>query len=392
MAIPRQFDAGQSHSVAAPLVGVGAVAGRLPRSRWQRVVWGWAIALGLVITLGVVGVAPAWAALPAGNAITDARALLRYSLPIDNPPIRKIQSEVESISSSLRAKRWNPVASSLKTADRTVNTKRAAILAAVKEEQREAASQQLDRISEAIAKAQEAVTAKDKSAVWTIRREILDAVGAIEADMVQGFPFEVPAEYANLPQLKGRATIDLETTRGTVTVVVDGYSAPVTAGNFVDLVQRGFYDGLPFTRAEDSYVLQFGDPEGPAEGFIDPKTKEYRAIPLEILVSGDKEPTYGITLEDAGRYGDLPVLPFSSYGALAMARPEPEPDGGSSQVFFFLFEPELTPAGRNVLDGRYAVFGYTISDGKAVLDQVRPGDKIVKAKVVDGLENLVQPS
>ncbi|HEY9688775.1 MAG TPA: peptidylprolyl isomerase [Coleofasciculaceae cyanobacterium] len=391
MAIPRQFDSGQSHSVAAPLVGVGTAETR-PRSGWQRVVWGWAIALSLVVALGTIGVAPAWAALPAGNAITDGKALLRYSLPIDNPPIRKIQSEVESIASSLRAKRWNPVAGSLKTADRTVNTKRAAILGAVKADRQDAASQQLDRISEAIAKAQEAVTAKDKSAVWTIRREILDAVGAIEADMVQGFPFDVPAEYANLPQLKGRATIDIETTRGTVTVVVDGYSAPVTAGNFVDLVQRGFYDGLPFTRAEDSYVLQFGDPEGPAEGFIDPKTKEYRAIPLEILVSGDKEPTYGITLEDAGRYGDLPVLPFSSYGALAMARPEPDPDGGSSQVFFFLFEPELTPAGRNVLDGRYAVFGYTISDGKAVLDQVRPGDKIVKAKVVDGLENLVQPS
>ncbi len=392
MAIPRRFDAGQSHAATAPLVGGGVTAAQPPRAGWRRVAWGWAIALGLVVALGVVGVAPAWAALPAGNAITDGKALLRYSLPIDNAPIRKIQSEVESIASSLRAKRWNPVAGSLKTADRTVNTKRAAILAAVTADRQDAASQQLDRISEAIAKAQEAVTAKDKEAVWTVRREILDAVGAIEADMVQGFPFEVPAEYANLPQLKGRATIDIETTRGTVTVVVDGYSAPVTAGNFVDLVQRGFYDGLPFTRAEDSYVLQFGDPDGPAEGFIDPKTKEYRAIPLEILASGDKEPTYGITLEDAGRYGDLPVLPFSSYGALAMARPEPEPDGGSSQVFFFLFEPELTPAGRNVLDGRYAVFGYTISDGKAVLDQVRPGDKIVKAKVVDGLENLVQPS
>jgi len=32
-------------------------------------------------------------------------------------------------------------------------------------------------------------------------------------------------------------------------------------------------------------------------------------------------------------------------------------NGGSSQ-FSFLFEPELTPAGRNLLDGRYSVFGY----------------------------------
>jgi peptidylprolyl isomerase len=362
------------------------------RASGLRAVCSWAIALGVFWGGLSLNAPPAQAALPAGNAITDGKALLRYSLPIDNAPIRKVQAEVESIASSLRAKRWGPVASSLKSADRILNTKRDAILASVRADRQAEAAAQLDAISAGILKATTAVETKDKSAVWTTRREILDAVGAIEAAMVQGFPYEVPAAYSALPQLKGRATIDIETSKGNVTVVVDGYSAPVTAGNFVDLVQRGFYNGLPFTRAEDSYVLQFGDPDGPDEGFIDPKTKQYRAIPLEILAQGDKEPTYGITLEDAGRYGDLPVLPFSSYGALAMARPEPDPDGGSSQVFFFLFEPELTPAGANLLDGRYAVFGYTISDGKAVLDKIRPGDKIIKAAVVDGLENLVQPS
>nr|WP_234407063.1 peptidylprolyl isomerase [Limnothrix sp. PR1529] len=393
MAIPRRFKAGQTRSGWAKTIETWtAVVDRQLQRREQGWMGGWAIALSLVMVLWTIGAAPAWAALPAGNAITDGKALLRYSLPIDNVPIRKVQSEVESIAGSLRAKRWSPVATSLKTADRTVTYKRNQILAAVRPDRQEAAAQKLDQISETIAKAQAAVETKNKSTVWELRREILDAVGAIEADMVQGFPFEVPAQYANLPQLKGRATIEIQTSKGSVTVVVDGYSAPVTAGNFVDLVQRGFYDGLPFTRAEDSYVLQFGDPAGPAEGFIDPKNNEYRAIPLEILASGDKEPTYGITLEDAGRYGDLPVLPFSSYGALAMARPEPDPDGGSSQVFFFLFEPELTPAGANLLDGRYAVFGYSISDAKAVLDKIRPGDQVVKATVVDGLENLVQPS
>ncbi|MFN9956163.1 MAG: peptidylprolyl isomerase, partial [bacterium] len=38
--------------------------------------------------------------------------------------------------------------------------------------------------------------------------------------------------------------------------MADGYNAPLTAGAFVDLVRRGFYDGLPFNRAEDFYVLQ----------------------------------------------------------------------------------------------------------------------------------------
>jgi peptidylprolyl isomerase len=209
--------------------------------------------------------------------------------------------------------------------------------------------------------------------------------------MVKGFPFEVPEEYANLPQLKGRATVEVATTKGTMTLVVDGYSAPVTAGNFVDLVQRGFYDGLEFTRAEDNYVLQIGDPPGKEVGFIDPKTQKYRAIPLEVMVQGDKKPVYGATLEDIGRYRDQPVLPFSAFGTLGMARPGDDVNGGSSQFFFFLFEPELTPAGLNLLDGRYAVFGY-VTKNKEVLEELKQGDKIISAKVVDGLENLVEPA
>ena len=73
-----------------------------------------------------------------------------------------------------------------------------------------------------------------------------------------------------------------------------------------------------------------------------------------------------------------------------MARPETEPNGGSSQFFFFLFEPELTPAGRNLLDGRYSVFGY-LTNGKEVLEKLNAGDKIVSAKVIRGAENLVPP-
>jgi peptidylprolyl isomerase len=73
-----------------------------------------------------------------------------------------------------------------------------------------------------------------------------------------------------------------------------------------------------------------------------------------------------------------------------MARPESQPNGGSSQFFFFLFEPELTPAGLNLLDGRYAVFGYVV-EGQEVLDKLKQGDVIESAKVIDGAENLVQP-
>lgn len=43
------------------------------------------------------------------------------------------------------------------------------------------------------------------------------------------------------------------------------------------------------------------------------------------------------------------------------------------------------------MDGRYSVFGYLVK-GKEVLDELNAEDKIISAKVVDGIENLVQPS
>jgi peptidylprolyl isomerase len=107
-------------------------------------------------------------------------------------------------------------------------------------------------------------------------------------------------------------------------------------------------------------------------------------------VKGDKSPTYGITLEDAGRYLDQPVLPFNAYGALGMARPNDDANGGSSQFFFFLFEPELTPAGLNLLDGRYSIFGY-VTDGQDILRQLKATDTITSVKVIKGSENLQAP-
>jgi peptidylprolyl isomerase len=348
------------------------------------------LALSLCVSLSI-GLSSASSLLPSGNAITDAKAILRYALPINSPDLRKVQASLEDISYQIRSKRWQKISSDIKQANSVLATRTEAILQTVPEERRTAGAELLEQIKTGVAALGTAAEAKDKETVQGQRNGVLDKIGDLEASMVTEFPYEVPEEYRNLPQLKGRATIAMTTTKGDLEIVVDGYSAPVTAGNFVDLVQRGFYNKLPFTRAEDSYVLQVGDPPGDEVGFIDPKTKKYRAVPLEVLVKGDGKPTYGITLEDAGRYNDAPVLPFSSFGALAMARPEPEPNGGSSQFFFFLFEPELTPAGRNLLDGRYAVFGY-VTAGQDVLDAITATDGVVSAKVVKGLENLVKPA
>ena len=374
-------------TIALSVISIVGLIGMaiLPGSPWQAT----AHALPLTTVSGVTGTLVAY--LPPGNAITDGQALLRYALPIDNPEIRKVQGDLEDISEWLRSKRWSPIKRDITKADRVLSRGHDKILAAVPDARKAGAETLLDQLQVGLQPLRDAVEAKDKEQVWLQRAALLNLVTAIEEAMVDGFPFEIPAEYSTLPQLKGRASVEFETTKGTLVAVIDGYSAPVSGGNFVDLVQRGFYDGMDFIRAEDNYVLQTGDPAGPDEGFIDPKTGKYRAVPLEILVQGDEAPVYGDTLESLGRYLDDPVLPFQAFGTLGMARPGNDPNGGSSQFFFFLFEPELTPAGLNLLDGRYSVFGYVV-ENKEVLDQLGQGDQILKARVVDGLNNLVQPS
>ncbi|MEM8831995.1 MAG: peptidylprolyl isomerase [Cyanobacteria bacterium P01_G01_bin.19] len=350
------------------------------------------VATFTVFGASLLGWAPqAGAILAQGDAVTDPRAILQYSLPIDNKPVRKLQKSLEDISNQLRGKRWKNIGKDLRDANSVLGYGREKLLASIPEERQPQAEVIIERLSSGIEEIKEIIETKDREATYIKRRELLNLVGDLEELMVVGYPFEVPEEYNNLPQLLGRATVEIETNKGDLTVVLDGYSAPVNAGNFVDLVKRGFYDGLDFNRAEDFYILQAGDPPGEADGFIDPKTNEYRAIPIEVLVKGDELPVYGETLEELGRYLDVPAIPFNAYGAMALARPADDPNGGSSQFFFFKFDTEITPPGYNLMDGRYSVFGYLI-EGKEVLEELTAGDKIISAKVVDGIENLQEPS
>jgi len=136
-------------------------------------------------------------------------------------------------------------------------------------------------------------------------------------------------------------------------------TAPVTGGNFIDLVDKGFYNKMLIQRS-DGFVVQTGDPEGEADGYVGTPGKALgagkhgeRLIPLEIFVTDDKAPTYAVTIEEDGRGGQATVLHFSAYGAMGWAREEYEPNSGSSQFFWLLFDSDLTPAGKNVLDGNY---------------------------------------
>ncbi|OCR02830.1 peptidylprolyl isomerase [Oscillatoriales cyanobacterium USR001] len=198
------------------------------------------------------------------------------------------------------------------------------------------------------------------------------------------------SQLANLPRLEGKATVVMVVKGSPITIEVDGTNAPITAGNFVDLVKRGVYDGLKFHRVirePQPFVAQGGDPQGKdpkfpvarlgTGGFIDPVTSKERYIPLEIKPKSAKEPIYSMTLEQAG-VNVQPVLKHTR-GAIAMARANP-PDSASSQFYFALSDLPF-------LDGSYAVFGY-VTQGMEIVDKIEQNDRIDSAKVTQGLENL----
>ena len=346
----------------------------------------WAGAVALVLTF-LLAVPTAWAFLPQGNAVTDPSALLRNALPIEAPDLQELQHRLEGTSDDLRAKRWPALVNGVRRSQSLLSSRQASILEGFSPDSRDTAAALFDDLAGQLQILITAAEAQDREGFLASRREALNDIGQAEDLLVGPFPFEIPSEYAALPRLLGRATVQLTTTKGDLTAVVDGYNAPLTAGAFVDLVERGFYNGLPFIRAEDFYVLQTGDPKGPEEGFIDPKTKTERQVPLEIKVPGQGAPFYNQTFEDLGMFKAAPELPFSTKGTLGWAHSDEVLDDGSSQFFLFLFEPELTPAGLNLIDGRYAAFGYVV-DGFDVLEELTADDGIVKATVIEGASNL----
>lgn len=148
----------------------------------------------------------------------------------------------------------------------------------------------------------------------------------------------------------------MDTTKGTIKVEIYKKEAPKTAENFLDLVQRGFYNGLTFHRYEPGFCIQGGDPKGTGTGgFIDSATGRERTIPLEV---------------DAAN----PHLRHDAAGVLAMARSN-DPNSASSQFYF-----TLGPA--SFLDGNYAVFG-RVTDGLDVVKALRKGDKMTKVAVLE---------
>lgn len=160
---------------------------------------------------------------------------------------------------------------------------------------------------------------------------------------------EAEAKADDLPRVK------LSTTKGDIVVELFENEAPETVGNFVNLVEKGFYNGLTFHRVLKNFMAQGGDPKGDGKG----------------------GPGYEIYCECY-----KPEYRRHFQGTLSMAHSGR--DTGGSQ-FFLTFRP--TPH----LNGRHTAFGRVVEgmDVLARLQRIDPDkpekpepDKIVKAEVL----------
>ena len=192
----------------------------------------------------------------------------------------------------------------------------------------------------------------------SFRSLVMGGAAAMTLVMVAGSAlFTTPAASA-APQAKAgakRVASDpvflIETSKGSIKVEVFKKDAPATSENFLDLVNKGFYNGLSFHRVVPGFVIQGGDPLGNGTGnYVDPKTGATRYLRLETSPN---------LLHDKG--------------ALAMARAN-DPNSASCQFYITL---DAQPA----LDGKYAVFGKVL-EGQNVVDSIRMGDKMTKVSVV----------
>ncbi len=144
-------------------------------------------------------------------------------------------------------------------------------------------------------------------------------------------------------------TATFDTTKGVIVAQLAEDDAPITVANFVELAQKGFYDGLTFHRYVAGFVIQGGDPSGNGSG------GSGKNIKGEFQDNGVPNP---------GRH--------DAAGILAMAR-SGNPDSASSQFYFTL-------AAAPHLDSGYAVFG-RVTEGLDNVLALREGDRMNKVTI-----------
>ncbi len=326
--------------------------------------------------------------LPTGNAVKDPNAILRNALPISQVELQEIQHKLEETSDLVRGGRWPALTKTVTKCQSLLKKNQTQIIQELPIDKKEIAEQTFLEIKENFNTLQDHAKSKDKYSFIATRKEVLDKIGGLEEYFLPNqFPYNIPEEFDNLPRLLGRAKVNIKTSKGDMKAIVDGFNAPLTSGAFIDLASKNFYRDLPINRAEEFFVLQTGDPIGEAIGYVDPETNEERHVPLEIRIPDEKDTFYNQTFEDLGLYTETPTLPFATLGTLGWSHSNAAVDDGSSQFFFFLYEAELNPAGRNLIDGRNAAFGYVV-DGFDVLEELTKDDTIISIDVLEGIENL----
>ncbi|MEZ4752835.1 MAG: peptidylprolyl isomerase [Bdellovibrionota bacterium] len=149
----------------------------------------------------------------------------------------------------------------------------------------------------------------------------------------------------------GDLQVTLDTTKGNIKLELYGDKAPVTVGNFVNLINRGYYNGLVFHRVIADFMVQGGDPTGTGMGGP------------------------GYKFEDEF----VSDLKHDGPGILSMANAGPGTNG--SQFF-------ITHVATPWLDGKHTVFGKVI-EGQDVVDAIEQGDKINKAEITSGSAETV---
>jgi cyclophilin family peptidyl-prolyl cis-trans isomerase/HEAT repeat protein len=134
----------------------------------------------------------------------------------------------------------------------------------------------------------------------------------------------------------------IETSRGNIEVELFADDAPLTVRSFLQLAERGFFDGQEWPRVVPNFVIQGGDPRGDTSG----------------------GPGYSIR-DEINRH-------LYQRGTLGMALSGP--DTGGSQWF-------ITHSPQPHLDGTYTVFGRVVR-GMEVADRILPGDRIIRIREV----------
>ncbi|XP_058220640.1 peptidyl-prolyl cis-trans isomerase CYP37, chloroplastic-like isoform X2 [Rhododendron vialii] len=320
---------------------------------------------------------------------------LRKAIPA-NTNMKTIQDSLEDISYLLRIPQRKPFGTmegNVKKALKIAVDDKDSIIASIPADLREKGSELYDSLIDGkggLKTLLECIKDKDPDKVSVGLASSLDAVAQLELLQAPGLSFLLPQQYLKYPRLTGRGIVELVIEKGdgatfspeaggesrktaTIQVVLDGYSAPLTAGNFAKLVVDGAYNGVKLSCINQAILS-------------DSKNSGY-SVPLEIMPSGQFEPLYKTTL--SVQDGELPVLPLSVYGAVAMAHSDVSEEYSSPyQFFFYLYDKRSAGLGGLSFDeGQFSVFGYT-TVGRETLPEIKTGDLIRSAKLVEGQDRL----